>query len=89
MKQNMNTTPKFIFTADEHSLYNSWQLYGHSHGKLAPIGKQWDVGIDNNDLYSVSFNKIREIINYLTNPTSALFSPILIGLSHSLDPFYF
>ena len=44
------------------SHYNSWQLYGHSHGKLPPIGKQWDIGDDNNDFYPVSFNKIREIM---------------------------
>jgi calcineurin-like phosphoesterase family protein len=33
------------------SHHNSWQLYGHSHGKLLPIGKQWDIGVDNNDFY--------------------------------------
>ena len=44
------------------SHYNSWQLYGHSHGKLPPIRKQWDIGVDNNDFYQVSFNKIREIM---------------------------
>jgi calcineurin-like phosphoesterase family protein len=44
------------------SHFNSWQLYGHSHGKLPPIGKQWDIGVDNNDFYPVSFNKICEII---------------------------
>ena len=44
------------------SHYNSWQLYGHSHGKLPPIGKQWDIGVDNNDFYPVSFNIICEII---------------------------
>ena len=44
------------------SHYNSWQLYGHSHGKLPPIGKQWDVGVDNKDFYPVSFDKICEIM---------------------------
>jgi calcineurin-like phosphoesterase family protein len=44
------------------SHYNSWQLYGHSHGNLPPIGKQWDIGVDNNDFYPVSFNKVREIM---------------------------
>ena len=44
------------------SHYNSWHLYGHSHGKLAPIGKQHDVGVDNNDFYPVSFDKICSIM---------------------------
>lgn len=44
------------------SHYNSWQLYGHSHGRLEPTGKQWDVGVDNNDFYPLSFERIREIM---------------------------
>lgn len=44
------------------SHYNSYQLYGHSHGKLESIGKQWDVGVDNNDFYPVSFDQIKEIM---------------------------
>lgn len=40
------------------SHYNSFQLYGHSHGKLKPIGKQWDIGVDNNNFYPVSFKDI-------------------------------
>lgn len=44
------------------SHYNSWQLYGHSHGMLEPIGKQWDIGVDNNDFYPLSFDKIRAIM---------------------------
>lgn len=44
------------------SHYNSWQLYGHSHGRLAPVGKQYDIGVDNNNFYPVSFDKIREIM---------------------------
>jgi calcineurin-like phosphoesterase family protein len=46
------------------SHYGSWQLYGHSHGKLdIPImGKQYDIGVDNNNFYPVSFDKIVEIM---------------------------
>ena len=44
------------------SHYNSWQLYGHSHGKLPPQGKQWDVGVDNNNFYPISFNEIVKIM---------------------------
>jgi calcineurin-like phosphoesterase family protein len=45
------------------SHYNSWQLYGHSHGTLEPIGKQWDIGIDNNNYYPLSFEDIEMIMN--------------------------
>jgi calcineurin-like phosphoesterase family protein len=44
------------------SHYNSWQFYGHSHGGLPPIGKQWDVGVDNNDFYPNRFDKLVEIM---------------------------
>jgi calcineurin-like phosphoesterase family protein len=44
------------------SHYNSWQLYGHSHGKLEPIGKQWDTGVDNNDFYPVPFEELKVIM---------------------------
>ncbi len=45
------------------SHYGSWQLFGHSHGRLAPVGKQHDVGIDNNDFYPVSFEKLKVIMS--------------------------
>ena len=44
------------------SHYGSWQLYGHSHGGLPPVGKQHDIGVDNNDFYPVSFDKIVDIM---------------------------
>jgi calcineurin-like phosphoesterase family protein len=44
------------------SCHGAWQLYGHSHGRLPPIGKQWDVGIDNNNFYPISFNEIKTIM---------------------------
>jgi calcineurin-like phosphoesterase family protein len=44
------------------SHWNSWQLYGHSHGKLKPIGKQYDVGVDCNNFYPVSFEQIKLIM---------------------------
>ena len=33
------------------SHYNSWQLYGHSHGRLYSTGQQMDVGVDTNPLF--------------------------------------
>ena len=44
------------------SHHNSWQVYGHSHGLLDSQGKQWDVGVDNNDFYPVSFEELVEIM---------------------------
>ena len=44
------------------SHYNSWQLYGHSHGRLDPIGKQWDVGVDNNFLHPVPWTELVKIM---------------------------
>jgi len=40
--------------------YNSWQLYGHSHGRLKPIGKQMDVGVDTHNFYPYSVKEIVE-----------------------------
>jgi calcineurin-like phosphoesterase family protein len=46
----------------ERSRYGSWQLYGHSHGNLLPEGKQYDVGVDNNNFYPISFEEIRDFM---------------------------
>ncbi len=43
--------------------YNSWQIYGHSHGNLPPVGKQWDVGVDNNDFRPVSEVQLKDIMD--------------------------
>ena len=44
------------------SHYNSWHLFGHSHGSLNHFGKTHDVGVDNNDYYPVSMEQIIEIM---------------------------
>ena len=44
------------------SHFNSWHLYGHTHGGLEPQGKSWDIGVDNNNFYPVSFNQIVKIM---------------------------
>ena len=44
------------------SHYNSWQLYGHSHGRLPPQGKQHDIGVDNNNFFPVSLEEVVEIM---------------------------
>ena len=46
------------------SHYNSYHGYAHSHGALPPIGKSWDVGVDNNNytpLHIHDFLKIMEV----------------------------
>jgi len=49
------------------SHFNAWQLYGHSHGKLKPVGKQYDIGVDNNKFYPISFEELQIIMNKLPN----------------------
>lgn len=44
------------------SHYQTWHLYGHSHGSLPSIGKSHDVGVDNNNFTPVSFLQICEIM---------------------------
>lgn len=45
------------------SHYNSWNLHGHSHGKLEPVGKQWDVGVDTNNFFPYSLDQIKAILS--------------------------
>ena len=44
------------------SHYGSWQLHGHSHGLLKPVGRQYDIGVDSNGFSPVSFNELVSII---------------------------
>jgi len=44
------------------SHYNSWQLFGHSHGTLEPIGKQLDIGVDCHDFNPLSFDQVFKIM---------------------------
>ncbi len=44
------------------SHWNSWHLFGHSHGTLVPEGKSWDIGVDNNNFYPLSFEQVKEIM---------------------------
>ena len=37
------------------SVHGSWHLHGHSHGKLEPIGKMLDVGVDAHKFCPLSF----------------------------------
>lgn len=47
------------------SHYNSFHLFGHSHGNLPPYGKSFDVGVDAHNFYPVSFDEVCEIMKGL------------------------
>ena len=49
------------------SHYNTWQLYGHSHGRLESQGKQMDVGVDCNNFSPVSLAEVITIMNNKPN----------------------
>lgn len=44
------------------SHYNSWHLYGHSHGNLPSEGKSHDISVDNTGFYPLSHNDIINIM---------------------------
>ena len=68
---NMRVWPK--------SHFNSWHLFGHSHGGLSNInlGKAWDVGVDNNNFQILSLD---EIVNIMENQPDN-FNKVNRGLS--------
>lgn len=47
------------------SHYGSWHVYGHSHGNLPSFGKSYDVGVDNNALFPLSFEELSGIMSLL------------------------
>jgi calcineurin-like phosphoesterase family protein len=49
------------------SHFNSWHLFGHSHGYLDAIGKSHDVGVDNNNFTPISFDELKIIMNNKPN----------------------
>ena len=40
------------------SHYGSYQLFGHSHGRLKPVGRQMDVGVDCHEFKPVSLDEV-------------------------------
>lgn len=42
------------------SYHGSWHLFGHSHGRMAPFGKSFDVGVDCWDYKPVSFDCVKQ-----------------------------
>lgn len=43
--------------------HGAWQLFGHSHGSIASIGRQADVGVDCWDYTPVSFETVRDLMS--------------------------
>lgn len=54
------------------SHYNSGQLYAHSHGRLPSLGKQWDVGLDNNGFRLLTDRDVIEIMHKLPDNLNLL-----------------
>lgn len=52
----------YCFRTWPKSHYNSWSVFAHSHGRLKPIGKSHDAGVDNNKFFPLSFDEIAEIM---------------------------
>jgi calcineurin-like phosphoesterase family protein len=44
------------------SHYNSWHLYGHSHGTYQNRGKSFDVGVDCHDYKPINYDQVIEIM---------------------------
>jgi calcineurin-like phosphoesterase family protein len=49
------------------SHYNSYHLYGHSHGMLESVGKSMDVGVDCNNFTPVSLEDVLKIMETKPN----------------------
>lgn len=44
------------------SFHGSINLHAHCHGKMEPLHRQWDVGVDNNDFYPCSIEYLIRIL---------------------------
>lgn len=44
------------------SHFDSWHLFGHTHGTLPNIGKSIDIGVDSNNFTPVSFEQVKAIM---------------------------
>jgi calcineurin-like phosphoesterase family protein len=43
-----------------YSHHRAWHLFGHSHGKLEPLGKSFDIGVDSWNFYPLSLDEVSE-----------------------------
>lgn len=54
------------------SHFNSWNLHGHSHRRHTSIGKQYDVGVDNNNFKLVPYTQIYDKMKTKENNSNYL-----------------
>lgn len=50
-----------------HAFRRVIHLFGHSHGRLPPYYRSFDVGVDNNNFFPFSFKQIMEKVASLPN----------------------
>ena len=50
----------YPFRSWPRSFHGSINLHGHCHGKLEPLKKQLDIGVDTHDFYPYSFKEIEK-----------------------------
>lgn len=43
----------------------SWHLFGHTHGTLLPMGKSFDVGVDEQDFKPINLDQVRKRMDVL------------------------
>lgn len=63
-KQRITLCHYALRTWNQHH-HKAWQLHGHSHGSLTPIGRQMDVGVDPNELKPVSYEQVKAQLGVL------------------------
>lgn len=47
------------------SHFNSWHLYGHSHGYLESFGKSFDIGVDAQNFFPLSLEEVKKKMDKL------------------------
>lgn len=62
----------FAMRVWDNSHFNSWHLYGHSHGTLTASGKSFDIGVDAQNYTPISFEQVRHHINSLPDNSNVL-----------------
>lgn len=66
-KQRLVVVSHYAMRVWNKSHFNSWNLHGHSHGNLPPVGKQYDVGVDCNNFTPISYDEIKHIMDKQPN----------------------
>jgi calcineurin-like phosphoesterase family protein len=61
------------------SHFNSWHLFGHSHGTIVGYGKSFDVGVDAQDYKPISFEWVQRVMK--TRPNNMNWVENLPGFS--------